>query len=303
MFDKRNRRKGHRGTDSSEYYFPPGRSILRRINEERVVGLLYGGRSIILGALDPLTYTATMVSTRAGDRPFRRLARTAKAHEVVWFGTCEEADAVLAQVRRLHERVRGDLPLAVGSHPAGTHYSAFDPELMLWTMAVIADSGRAMYEALIRPLSDIEREDLWQEYLFFGELFGLPRSVAPETYREFRAWFDEKLAAENLELTDHARQTAPILAFHQPVPAGGRAHLLLTSLKIKGTLPPQVRDAFGFRWTAAHEQAFRIATSSTRAAHRARLVPPPLRRGQNRLIFDLSISGEDARGGTPLMPI
>jgi uncharacterized protein (DUF2236 family) len=28
-------------------------------------------------------------------------------------------------------------------------YSAFDPELMLWTLAVIADSGRAMYETMV----------------------------------------------------------------------------------------------------------------------------------------------------------
>ena len=137
-----------------DYYFPPGRSMARTVHGERAVGLLYGQRALLIGALEPLTYTGTMLSTRAGDQPFQRLARTAKIQETVFLGTREEADKALAAVHRLHERIKGELPEAAGAHPAGTPYSAFDPELMLWTLAVIADSGRAMYETMVRPLSD-----------------------------------------------------------------------------------------------------------------------------------------------------
>ncbi len=58
--------------------------------------------------------------------------------------------------------------------PAGTRYSAFDPELMLWTMAVIADSAPYFYELFVRELSERERELLWQEYVRFAGLFGMP---------------------------------------------------------------------------------------------------------------------------------
>src|SRR6185295_223318 len=115
-----------------------------------------------------------MMSPGAGDRPFQRLARTAKVQETVLLGTRAEADKALAAVHRLHERVKGTLGEAAGAHAAGTSYSAFDPELMLWTLAVIADSGRAMYETMVRSLSEVEREELWQDYVRFGELFGLP---------------------------------------------------------------------------------------------------------------------------------
>src|SRR5215216_1976865 len=142
------------------YYFPPGRSLARRVHGERSVGLLYGQRALLIGALEPLTYTGTMLSTAAGNHPFTRLARTAKIQETVFLGTKAEADKALGVVHRLHERVEGELPEAAGGHPAGSAYSAFDPELMLWTLAVIADSGRAMYEAMVRPLSAAEREDL-----------------------------------------------------------------------------------------------------------------------------------------------
>ncbi len=128
-------------TDTDSHYFPPGRSIARMVHGERSVGLLYGQRALLIGALEPLTYTGTMMSTRSANRPFQRLARTAKIQETILLGTREEADKALAVVQRLHERVKGTLPEAAGAHPAGAAYSAFDPELMLWTLAVIADSG------------------------------------------------------------------------------------------------------------------------------------------------------------------
>ncbi len=283
------------GEDS--HYFPPGRSMARRIHGERSVGLLYGQRALLIGALEPLTYTATMLSTRSGERPFERLARTAKVQETILLGTREEAEAALGAVRRLHEQVSGRLPEAAGPHPAGTPYSAFDPELMLWTLAVIADSGRAMYEALVRALSEEEREALWQDYLRFGELFGLPRSEAPASYREFEAWWEGKLASPELRATEHALQTAPLFAFSQPVPAAARANLAVQNHIIKGTLPPRVREIFGIRWSAAHEASFRsFAAAHRRARH---LFPRQMRRGRNDIFFDVVSRSERRRGGTP----
>src|ERR1700759_1128937 len=163
--------------------------MARRVHGERAVGLLCGQRALLIGAREPLTYTGTMLSTKAGDRPFERLVRTAKAQETIFLGTKEEADRILARVRNQHLRVKGELGEAAGAHPAGAAYSAFEPELMLWTLAVIADSGRAMYGWMLRPLGPDEREALWRDYLRFGELFGMPREVAPATYRDFDAWF------------------------------------------------------------------------------------------------------------------
>ena len=120
---------------------------------------------------------------------------------------------------------------------------------MLWTLAVIADSGRAMYETMVRPLSDDEREGLWQDYVRFGELFGLPRSEVPGSYREFSAWFDGKLASPDLQATEHALEMAPLVAFEQPVPAAARGNLAIQNHIIKGTLPPRVREIFGIRWS------------------------------------------------------
>jgi uncharacterized protein (DUF2236 family) len=283
-----------RGDDS--HYFPPGRSMARRVHGERSVGLLYGQRALLIGALEPLTYTGTMLSTRSGDRPFQRLARTAKIQETVFLGTRAEADEALATVRRLHERVRGTLPEAAGSHAAGTPYSALDPELMLWTLAVIADSGRAMYETLVRPLSEGELEALWQDYVRFGELFDLPREAMPATYREFQAWWRRRLASPDLHATEHALEMAPLVAFRQPVPAAARGNLAVQNHIIKGTLPARVRQIFGIRWSAAHESSFQAIAAAHRRARR--LFPRPLRRGRNDVFFDVVTEAERRRGGT-----
>ena len=90
------------------HYFPPGRSVAHRVHGDRSVGLLYGQRALLIGALEPLTYTGTMLSTRSKDRPFKRLARTAKIQETIFLGTKAEADEELAKVAP-----------AARHHPAG----------------------------------------------------------------------------------------------------------------------------------------------------------------------------------------
>lgn len=270
--------------------------MARRVHGERSVGLLYGQRALLIGALEPLTYTGTMASTNAGDYPFTRLARTAKIQETVFLGTKTEADKALAAVHRLHERIKGELPEAAGAHAAGAAYSAFDPELMLWTLAVIADSGRAMYETMVRRLSPQEREALWQDYVFFGELFGLPRDAVPATAVEFDAWFRGKLASPDLHATPHAMEMAPLVAFRQPVPLPARLNLETQNLIIKGTTPPRVREIFGIRWSAAHERAFRSVTATHRGARHA--MPRQMRRGRNDYFFNVVTQREKRRGGT-----
>lgn len=83
-------------------YFPRGSSILRRVHQERIVGLLYGQRALCIGAAMPLNYIGTSEHSYAKLTPFRRLAHTGKAFEDIYFGTQAEADEVLARVRRLH---------------------------------------------------------------------------------------------------------------------------------------------------------------------------------------------------------
>ncbi len=67
-------------------YFPPG-SMLRRVQRERAVGLLYGQRALGIGAIDPRNFMGTLAPRPLRDRPFHRLVATAKMFEAIFFGT------------------------------------------------------------------------------------------------------------------------------------------------------------------------------------------------------------------------
>ncbi len=246
-------------------YFPRGRSMLRRVHEERAVGLLYGQRALCIGALKPLNYVGTSLHTHNKLNPFRRITRTAASFKTVFFGTRAEADRVLAATLRVHERVVGSLPEDAGPHhPAGTPYSALDPELMLWTIAVIADSAQWFYEHLVGPLAEDEREALWQDYVRFAELFRAPRASLPSTHRAFRAWYERQLAGPDLFLTEEARYMGHASAFQIPTAPSQALAKRAHDLVLLGSLPPRVRELYGLRYTPAHAAACRAALTAAR---------------------------------------
>jgi len=275
-------------------YFPRGASILRAVHEEKAVGLMYGQRALCVGAVKPLNYVGTSLHTRNKRTPFRRITHTAGMFEAVFFGTRAHADRVLAMVDGMHERVVGSLPEDAGPHyPQGTPYSAFDPELMLWTVAVIADSAEWFYDRLVRPLRRHEREALWQDYLRFAELFKMPRSGAPATHREYRDWYERELGGRDLYLTDEARFMGYASAFEIPMPSSRQLGKRLHDLVMLGSLPPRVRELYGLSYTSTQRAACAAALASGRLARL--LAPASLKRGSCIPEFEMVASTERSR--------
>jgi uncharacterized protein (DUF2236 family) len=277
---------------SSEGYFPRG-SVLRMVHEERAVGLMYGQRALMIGAMHPVAFTGTILDTNALRAPWQRLAHTGKVFETIYLGSREEADRALAFVRMLHDRVSGTTPRDMGAWRAGTAYSAFDPELMLWTMAVIADSAEVMYETLVRRLSPEEREGLWRDHVRFAELFGMPAEAAPGTHGEFREWWRGMFGGGRLHLTPEAREIGMQIAFEIPVPRHVRPAAPVHNLLLLGTLPREVRDAYGLSWNAAQATAHAGLTAALRRSRP--LTPAVLRRGASAPAFELIARTERGR--------
>lgn len=239
----------------------------------------------MIGAAHPVNFIGTQANTRSANRPFLRLVHTAKVFEAVFFGTKAEADAMLAIVERMHDRVKGELPESAGRFDAGRPYSAYDADLMLWTVAVIADSAEVFYETFCRKLDAVEKNRLWQDYLTFGELFGMPRSAAPATYGEFRAYWEDMWTGGDLHLTEEARRVAMAIAFEIPMPRHLHPQREVHNLVLTGTLPPRVRKMFGLRWTPFHEAAFRGIVTAARGARP--VTPKRIRRGGNIGSFEM----------------
>jgi uncharacterized protein (DUF2236 family) len=275
-------------------YFPRGSSMLRMVHEEKAVGLMYGQRALCVGAVKPLNYVGTSEHTRNKRTPFRRITHTGGMFEAVFFGSREQADRVLAIVGGMHERVVGELPRDAGPHyPAGTAYSAFDPELMLWTVAVIADSAEWFYDRLVRPLTDDQREALWQDYLRFAELFKMPRQSAPSTHCGFREWFEGQLAGADLHLTEEARYMGYASAFEIPMPSSRRLAKRMHDLVMLGSLPSRVRELYGLRYSSSQARVCAAVLAGGRFARM--LAPRKLTHGSCILEFEMVAATEQRR--------
>lgn len=242
-------------------------SLIRQVHNERAVGLFYGSRALCIGATNPLTYAATALHSTGLQAPFGRLAHTAETIELVIFGSKQEADSLLEKTQHVHHSVVGTLPANAGPYPVGTNYSALNPKLMLWTIAVMADSARTFYELFVAPLSYGDKEALWHDYLCLGELFGLPEAAAMTGYPQFITWWCLMFDSE-LYLTPEAHQAGYAAAFQIPIPVYAAPLRRIYNTVLLGSLPSQVRDLYGLSYT--HEDNVRFR-NSVRTVQRLRM--------------------------------
>jgi uncharacterized protein (DUF2236 family) len=273
-------------------YFPQG-SMLRKVQRERAVGLLYGQRALGIGAIDPRNFMGTLLHDRSADRPFHRLVATAKMFEAIFFGSRDKADRILEAVHRMHSQVQGTLPEDAGRFKAGTPYAAHDPELMLWTIAPAAESAVYFYELFVRELSQTELDEFWADYVRFGELFGMPASVAPTSWHGLREYVDAKVNGPDAYLTDEARVIGRAVMLDIPTSAARRGPMQAHNLVMRGSLPPRIRELYGLRWTPADALAFRATVTAARAARP--VTPRAIRRGSCVAQFDDVAAAERRR--------
>jgi uncharacterized protein (DUF2236 family) len=257
-------------------------SLIRQVHNERAVGLFYGARALCIGATNPLTYVATALHSPNLQAPFGRLARTAEVIEAIIFSSRREADRLLARTRRMHAGIAGVLPVDAGPYPAGTPYAALDPELMLWTIAVMADSARRFYELFVQPLTYGDKEAFWYDYRRLGELFGLSEAALTTSYPQFVNWWCFQLDKE-LSLTPEARQAGYAAAFQVPIPAYAFPLRRLYRNILLGSLPSQVRELYGLSYTTGDNARFRKSVKTVQRS--SKYMPRWLTRGRSAHFF------------------
>jgi uncharacterized protein (DUF2236 family) len=258
-------------------YFPRGESVLRGVHEERIVGMLYGQRALLMQAMHPVAFEGLIGTTKGLDAPFRRLVRTAKVMERIFFGTRAEADALTRAVGTMHARV-----------PAAT-----EQEHLLWILACLADSALAIHQRFVGRLPAPDREAFWRDYLVLGDLFGVERAGAPADYAGFRAYMRERVASDEMHVTPKAREIATTVAFDLPLPPSRRPALAILNHAIVGTLPPRARREYGLPWNqvdAARLTAFTVALRTG-----AVVLPRALWTGPSARDYELVAEGEARR--------
>ena len=247
---------------SKDGYFAP-ESPIRRIGNTPLTPFLGGGPAVLLQVAHPLVAAGVVQHSDFRRDLWRRLIRTLGALYLITYGTREEADRAGEAVQAVHEYVRGETWDRLGCFPAGTCYSASDPELQLWVHATLVESSLAAYQRFVRRLARDERERYYREMSVVARLFGVPSEVLPRSLSEFRDYFSAQIAGDTITVTPPARAVAEVIV-EARLPTPMRVLVPAHRLATAGLLPERLRREYGLRWSALHELALPLAARSMR---------------------------------------
>lgn len=222
--------------------------VTRKVNREMVV-VLGWGRAILLQLAHPLVAAGVAQHSefkRDVVGYLKRAKRTIGAMLALTFGPEAAARTSAAGINATHDHVWGTLDADAGGFPAGTRYSAHDPELLRWVHATLADSIPLAYELLVGPLTPEERDQYCLEAAEMEAHLGMPLGVLPRTRVELDSYVQTMLTNGPLHVTQTARDLAAALLS----PRLGPAIVLFSPIRLItiGLLPPRIRDEYGFSW-------------------------------------------------------
>ena len=250
---------------SRDGYFAP-ESVIRRIGNSPLVPLLGGGPSVLLQVAHPLVAAGVVEHSDYRNDLWRRLMRTLRALYLITYGTKEEAERAAQAVEAVHRRVQGRTSRTLGLFPAGTAYSASDPQLMLWVHATLVECSLGVYHRFVAPLSADEQESYYREMALVARLFGTPADVIPATLADFRVYLDAQLAGAAICVTEPAREVADVILQARRLPAPlrliGPAHRLSTA----ALLPARLREEYALGWSPSPAVALRAAAQGIKVA-------------------------------------
>src|SRR5690242_16783127 len=101
------------------------------------------------------------------------------------FGT--DADNAGIEVRDFHRDIKGTLP-------DGERYSALNPDTYYWAHATFVEHLITAADTFIRRLSEEEKEQIFRESITWFARYGVSATGTPQTYAEFREYWDHALA-------------------------------------------------------------------------------------------------------------
>jgi uncharacterized protein (DUF2236 family) len=251
----------------------PGRdSISWRINREVVVVAAWG-RAILLQLAHPSI--AAGVHDHSSFRgslqaSYRRFRSTVDAMLSVTFGDTEQMISTAARINWIHDRVRG----RAAEGATSKEYSAHDPDLQRWVHATLLSSILLLYERLVAQLTEQERDCYCAEATIMEPLLGMPAGWLPRNSSQLDWYMREMLGGENIVITETSRALA-LAVLYPPRWYVAWPAFRPTQLLTIGLLPPSIRDAYGFEWSARDERALARWMAVLRVS--ARFLPPLLR--------------------------
>lgn len=161
----------------------PPNSVSWRVFRNPVALFVGGVAAVILELADPSVRTGVWEHSSFRTDPRRRLQRTGLAAMVTVYGARSQAEAMIAGVVRLHDRVQGHTP-------GGEAFRANDVDLLTWVQATAGFGFVEAYHRYVRPLRDDEFDRYYAEGTAAARLYGA--IDAPASKATLAALFDSR---------------------------------------------------------------------------------------------------------------
>lgn len=243
--------------------------VAQRVNAERVM-LLAWPRAILLQVAHPLVAAGVAAHSTFADGGFaavHRLWQTVQAMLALTFGDRVEQQEAIEGILAIHRRVNGELREAVGRFPAGTRYSAEDPDLVLWVHVTLLESMVLAHDALLSPLSDQERDAYCAESAWVPVALLARAEDVPTTWAAVQQYLRRMYASGTLAVGQDGRAVGhAVLA----PPLGPLAMPLTAIVRFitRAWLPESIRRAYGLEWSEADARRLPRVLHAIRAARR-----------------------------------
>lgn len=204
--------------------------VIRRVHAD--ASMFVGGlRALLLQSLHPLAMAGVAEHSDYRHDPWGRLQRTADFLAATTFGNVDTAEAAVARVRSVHQRVRGRAA-------DGRTYSANDPHLLRWVHICEVDSFLASYRRYgAAELTDAQADQYVADMAVVAEALGV--NHAPRSVRQLRGEFKD--FRDELQGTAQARQAARFLLLEPPLPLAARPPYTVLAAAAVSLLPGWTR--------------------------------------------------------------
>jgi uncharacterized protein (DUF2236 family) len=270
--------------DPREGIFGP-RSVAWRVGGDLAL-FLGGGRAALLQIAHPMVAFAVDHHSRARADIAGRFQRTFRHVFTMVFGELDDALAAARRVHRIHDRVHGTFPYAVGAWPAGSAYHANDVEALRWVHATLVDTTLVVRERLDGALPEHVRDAFIVENNRFAALFGIPDDRLPRSYAEHAAYMARVLGGDQLAVAPCAREMAAFLLGRGgpgPQPRLGRLAEAIAATMLPAHLAEQFGIARSRRSTAGVHALLAAFAPAYRALPRSLVAIPAHAEAARRL--------------------
>jgi uncharacterized protein (DUF2236 family) len=243
--------------------------VSQRVNAERVM-LLAWPRAILLQIAHPLVAAGVAEHSSFADGGFtavHRLWQTVQAMLALTFGDKDEQADAIDGIMAIHYRVRGTLRETVGPFPAGTPYSAEQPELVLWVHVTLLDSMLLAHDALLAPLSPEERDAYCAESAWVAVALGARIEDVPTTWAAAQAYVQRMLASGVLAVGTDGR-TVGKAVLSPPLGPLAAPLTAVVAFVTRAWLPDSIRREYGLAWNERDSRRLPRVLKALRAVRR-----------------------------------